>query len=75
MSGVTRFGVWVRHVFSRRCAHPSDQVTADILEGDFHGGPGGDQAVQWCRRCGAHRRVFDVYGRRARYSDWEAPYA
>jgi hypothetical protein len=75
MNDLRQSGVWVRHLFTRRCVHPSDDVTADILEGDFHGGPGRDQAVQWCRRCGAHRRVFDVWGQKPRYSEWEAPYA
>lgn len=37
------------------CTHPSDQITADILQGDFKG-----HQVQWCRQCGAVRvRSFD----------------
>ena len=51
------------------CGHDPANVVADILDGDFHGGPGGDQAVQWCRTCGAYRRVFDAYGER-REGEW-----
>lgn len=58
----------------RRCEHANSRlVTADILDGDFHGGPGGDQAVEWCRVCGSYRRVFDTYGERPRYGDWTRP--
>lgn len=64
---------WVRHFFTRRCPHFNRDVIADILEGDFHGGPGGEQQVQWCRRCGGARRVFDAYGVRPRYGDWRFP--
>lgn len=70
---MTYLGWRIRRLFQRPCRHPSDHVTADILDGDFFGGPGGEQAVQWCRDCGAYRRVFDVYGQRARYSDWTVP--
>lgn len=38
--------------FQRRCPHKAEWVRADILEGDMK-----DQAVQWCLRCGAYRRV------------------
>lgn len=54
------------------CGHPGENVVADILTGDFHGGPGGDQQVQWCRTCGAYRRVFDAYGER-RKGEWRKP--
>lgn len=54
------------------CWHPPDNVVADILDGDFHGGPGSDQAVQWCRGCGAYRRVFDPYGDQ-REGEWRMP--
>jgi hypothetical protein len=54
------------------CGHPPDNVVADILSGDFWGGPGGEQAVEWCRTCGAYRRVFDPHGDR-RLSEWTEP--
>jgi len=54
----------------RRCKHPDRSVSADILDGDFSGGAGGEQAVAWCQRCGAVRRVFDTYGQRPRYDEW-----
>ncbi len=37
-----------------KCKHPSDKVVADILEGD---GVLVDVVIQWCRGCGAIRRV------------------
>lgn len=57
------------------CDHPPETVHADILSGDFHGGPGGEQAVQWCSICGSYRRVFDVYGRpfERREGEWVQP--
>jgi hypothetical protein len=37
------------------CVHPPDQVTADILQGDWP-----EHQVLWCRQCGAFKiRVFD----------------
>lgn len=36
-----------------QCPHPNNMVSADILEGDVK-----SQGVQWCRVCGAYRRVF-----------------
>jgi hypothetical protein len=47
-------------------------TTRTRTDGDFHGGPGGDQAVQWCRGCGAYRRVFDPFGER-REGEWRVP--
>lgn len=66
---------WLLEKLQRRCPHDPDYVTADILDGDFHGGPGGDQAVEWCQRCGAARRVFDTYGERRREGDLREPRA
>jgi hypothetical protein len=54
------------------CGHPGDDVVADILDADFHGGPGGEQAVEWCRVCGAYRRVSDPHGER-RTGEWRTP--
>lgn len=65
---------WLLNLMQRRCSHPSDHVTADILDGDFHGGPGGEQAVEWCLTCGAYRRVFDQWGKRPRCGDWHEPH-
>lgn len=62
--------IWKRR---RRCPHLNGEVTADILDGDFHVVAGADQAVQWCRRCGSYRRVFDVYGLRPQFGDWTTP--
>jgi hypothetical protein len=33
-----------------KCQHPADQVTFDILEGDWP-----EHSVRWCRICGAYR--------------------
>ena len=65
---------WLLERLQRRCPHDPRYVAADILDGDFHGGPGGDQAVEWCMRCGAYRRVSDPFGQR-RYSDLHEPRA
>jgi hypothetical protein len=51
------------------CQHDPSRVVADILEGDFHT-PHTQAAVEWCRRCGAYRRLFDVYGQKPRYGEW-----
>lgn len=34
------------------CSHPAEHVTADVLEGDCP-----HNSIQWCRLCGAHRRI------------------
>lgn len=61
---------FIHRVLIRRCKHHPENVVADILDGDFHGGPGGDQSVEWCRTCGSYRRVFDTFGPKLRYGDW-----
>jgi hypothetical protein len=43
-----KLGTWFR------CPHPPHNVTADILEGDCL-----PDQVQWCRICGAYRRLHD----------------
>lgn len=52
----------------RACDHPSDEVTADILEGSS------DDAVEWCRICGAWRFVDEfsaqVFTWRLAVSPW-----
>lgn len=50
------------------CQHPLGSVTADILEGDSNA-----RQVQWCRRCGAYRFVFDPFGLRPREGEWRIP--
>lgn len=61
----------VRRWLVGRCKHNPSHCAADLLEGDFYGGPGGDQAVEYCHDCGSFRRVFDVWGQRPRYGDWQ----
>jgi hypothetical protein len=63
---------YLRYRLKRRfgCQHPGHVVVADILQGDHNGG---STALQWCRRCGAHRFVFNVYGDRRREDDWRIP--
>ena len=39
---------------SSRCTHPSDKVTADILQGDWD-----RHAVRWCRICGSFQVVVN----------------
>lgn len=58
------------------CGHAPDKVVADVLDGDFHGGPGGEQALQWCRVCGACRRVSRLGqgdGAAVRVGEWRLP--
>lgn len=50
------------HALQRRCDHPADFVTADILDGDH----AGKTEIQWCRLCGAYRR--------GKWSAWNFPY-
>lgn len=60
------------------CKHPPDQVTADILQGDWDG-----HQVKWCRKCGAFMiRVYDENylhsdinkdSRKNYLSPWEVP--
>jgi len=38
------------------CKHPSNKVTADVLQGEGNG-----RAVQWCRICGAFRVVVSAF--------------
>ena len=38
-----------------RCAHPSEMVAADILEGGADG-----IAVKYCRRCGAVKPTYEA---------------
>ena len=51
-----------------RCAHPSEGVAADILEGEGKS----ELQLRWCRRCGAYgwaspdRAVHDWNWRRPR---------
>lgn len=61
----------------KKCAHPEDQVKADILEGDFK-----SHQVQWCQQCGSYRirhydeeyyhRHIENPSRRNFYTDWVA---
>lgn len=39
--------------YQKDCTHPSEHVTADILEGDRPG-----MRVKWCRLCGAVRQQY-----------------
>lgn len=50
-----------------RCPHPPENVTADILEGDYHYG---DKGVRWCRLCGAYQRFF---GNSSKDQEWREP--
>lgn len=52
-----------------RCRHESNNVMADILEGaTVHEG------IQWCRTCGAYRKVFFPFNPLARkFQDWRLP--
>jgi hypothetical protein len=53
-----------------RCPHPPENVTADILEGDYTGG------VQWCRLCGAYRRFsYEDHkgGMPGNFGEWREP--
>ena len=61
---------YFRYRLKRRygCKHPGDVVVADITEGGY-----GNTQIQWCRRCGAYRFGFDVWGRRPHYDDWRIP--
>jgi hypothetical protein len=60
------------------CDHPADQVTSDILQGEWD-----SHAVMWCRQCGAFKvRHFDKNylhpkpeqpGRKNYVSPWNEP--
>lgn len=61
----------------KRCKHEPHYVTADVLEGEWFD----KSEVQWCRRCGAYRRMWRLTGRAGEanghytLSDWTAPRA
>jgi hypothetical protein len=62
---------WLLNLMQRRVAIRAITLRR-TFDGDFHGGPGGEQSVEWCLGCG-DRRVFDQWGTRPRYGDWHEP--
>ena len=44
---IRRFLDWLHWQLIRRCKHPSEEVTYDLLEGER------DLPVKWCRLCGS----------------------
>lgn len=60
---------WIQSALSRTCRHDPARVSADICEGER--GPG---FVQWCRDCGAYRRVWQApNGTPELRPDWRLP--
>lgn len=63
---------WLLTRLQDRCEHDPSHVSADILEGDV---AALNVMVQWCRRCGAYRRIAGNAGRPAEHVSygWNRP--